>query len=201
VQLVVQAGAIGWDGEVLVLDIGTPVRVTEVAERLASQAQRPIDIVFTGLRPGEKLHEVLTSDTEEGTTRGHPHPGAHRGDPRGGPAVGRPRGGGCPAARPVHLRPPGQFRAAQARVDRGAASVSAETSAPDKVVVVGQGYVGPPVAMRAVEVGFDVRQPQGGVPEGCPPGEGKQLSVPRLRPAPTERWSLASPKAAHGEEK
>lgn len=71
VALTIQAGAIGWDGEVLVLDMGSPVRITDVAERLASQAERPIDIVYTGLRPGEKLHEVLVSGGEVGITREH----------------------------------------------------------------------------------------------------------------------------------
>jgi FlaA1/EpsC-like NDP-sugar epimerase len=65
VQLVIQAGAIGRPGEALVLDMGEPVRIAEVARLLASRAPRPIDIVFTGLRPGEKLHEDLLADGEE----------------------------------------------------------------------------------------------------------------------------------------
>ncbi len=59
VQLVVQAGAIGQSGEVLVLDMGSPARIAEVAASLAERSERPIQIVFTGLRPGEKLHEAL----------------------------------------------------------------------------------------------------------------------------------------------
>jgi len=59
VQLVVQAGAVGNDGEALVLDMGDPVRIDDVARRLAAQADRPIDVVYTGLRRGEKLHEQL----------------------------------------------------------------------------------------------------------------------------------------------
>jgi FlaA1/EpsC-like NDP-sugar epimerase len=59
VQLVIQAGAVGSDGEVLVLDMGKPVRISEVAERLASEAPGGVEIVYTGLRPGEKLHETL----------------------------------------------------------------------------------------------------------------------------------------------
>ncbi len=59
VQLVVQAGALGDPGEVLVLDMGEPVRIAEVARRLAAISDRPIGIEFTGLRPGEKLHEEL----------------------------------------------------------------------------------------------------------------------------------------------
>lgn len=59
VQLVIQAGAIGDDGEVLILDMGAPVKIADVARRLAAQSARPIKIVYTGLRPGEKLHEDL----------------------------------------------------------------------------------------------------------------------------------------------
>ena len=59
VQLVIQAGAVGRSGEVLVLDMGNPVRINEVAERLASEATETVEIVYTGLRPGEKLHESL----------------------------------------------------------------------------------------------------------------------------------------------
>lgn len=59
VQLVIQAGAIGRSGEVLVLDMGQPVRIYDVARRLAAQAETHVAIVFTGLRHGEKLHEEL----------------------------------------------------------------------------------------------------------------------------------------------
>ncbi len=64
VQLVIQAGAVGSDGEALVLDMGDPVRIDDVARRLAAQADRPIDIVYTGLRRGEKLHEQLLGADE-----------------------------------------------------------------------------------------------------------------------------------------
>lgn len=59
VQLVVQAGAIGSPGEVLVLDMGDPVKIADVAGVLAARSERPISIDYTGLRPGEKMHEVL----------------------------------------------------------------------------------------------------------------------------------------------
>ena len=72
VQLVIQAGAVGSDGEVLVLDMGKPVRIAEVAERMVRASGRPIDIVYTGLRPGEKLHEQLFDDGEDGLRRAHP---------------------------------------------------------------------------------------------------------------------------------
>ena len=72
VQLVVQAGAIGESGEVLVLDMGIPVRIAEVAKRLADEADSSIKIVFTGLRPGEKLHEVLLGNDEADVRPKHP---------------------------------------------------------------------------------------------------------------------------------
>ena len=72
VQLVIQAGAIGRDGEALVLDMGEPVRIADVARRLADQADRPIEIVYTGLRPGEKLHEVLQGSDEDPQPSAHP---------------------------------------------------------------------------------------------------------------------------------
>ncbi len=59
VRLVIQAGAIGDPGEALVLDMGEPVRIADVARRLVAQAHPPVHIQYTGLRPGEKLHEVL----------------------------------------------------------------------------------------------------------------------------------------------
>ena len=64
VQLVIQAGAIGSPGEVLVLDMGDPVRIADVAALLAARAERNVAIDFTGLRPGEKLHEVLLGEGE-----------------------------------------------------------------------------------------------------------------------------------------
>ena len=44
------------------LDMGEPVRIVDVAQRLIAQSGKRIEIVFTGLRPGEKLHEVLLGD-------------------------------------------------------------------------------------------------------------------------------------------
>jgi len=72
VQLVVQAGAVGRTGEVLVLDMGSPVRITDVAERLVAESPRPIRIVFTGLRPGEKLNEDLFGSEEVVVRSAHP---------------------------------------------------------------------------------------------------------------------------------
>lgn len=72
VELVIQAGAIGRDGEALVLDMGAPVRIADVASQLASKSPRPIEITFTGLRPGEKLHEVLLGAEEPDDRPVHP---------------------------------------------------------------------------------------------------------------------------------
>ena len=66
VQLVIQAGAVGRDGEALILDMGDAVRIADVARRLVAQAPRSVPIVYTGLRPGEKLHEVLFGPGEAG---------------------------------------------------------------------------------------------------------------------------------------
>ena len=71
-ELVLQAGAIGQPGDVLVLDMGEPVRIVDVARRLISESQRDIAIQYTGLRQGEKLHEVLLSGNERGTPSEHP---------------------------------------------------------------------------------------------------------------------------------
>lgn len=71
-ELVLQAGAIGEPGDVMVLDMGEPVRILDVAERLIEVSDRPnIRIDVTGLRPGEKLHEVLLSDAEQGQPSAH----------------------------------------------------------------------------------------------------------------------------------
>jgi FlaA1/EpsC-like NDP-sugar epimerase len=72
VQLVIQAGAVGRDGEALVLDMGEPVRIDDVAKRLIAESDRPIEIVYTGLRDGEKLHEVLFGADEVGSSPSHP---------------------------------------------------------------------------------------------------------------------------------
>jgi FlaA1/EpsC-like NDP-sugar epimerase len=72
VQLVVQAGAIGDDGEALVLDMGTPVRIADLAAQLIELDGRPVEIRFTGLRPGEKLHEDLFGSEEQDERPRHP---------------------------------------------------------------------------------------------------------------------------------
>ncbi len=72
VQLVIQAAAIGRGGEVLVLDMGEPVRIVDVAQQLIEMADADVDIVFTGMRPGEKLHEQLLGEEETGVRPFHP---------------------------------------------------------------------------------------------------------------------------------
>jgi FlaA1/EpsC-like NDP-sugar epimerase len=69
---VIDAGAVGSSGEVLVLDMGEPVKIADVANRLANEVDPPVDVVFTGLRPGEKLHEVLLSLGEDADRPHHP---------------------------------------------------------------------------------------------------------------------------------
>jgi len=71
VQLVIQAGAIGHPGDVLILDMGEQVNIAEVARRLIGAGGRDIPIIFTGLRQGEKLHERLVGRDE--VVRPAPH--------------------------------------------------------------------------------------------------------------------------------
>jgi len=77
VELVLQAGALGSGGDALVLDMGEPVRIADVAERLATRAAaksggRKVEIVYTGLGVGEKLHEALFSMGETDDRPHHP---------------------------------------------------------------------------------------------------------------------------------
>ena len=80
-QLVLQAGSMGRDGEVFVLDMGEPVKIADLArkmihlmglvEKTPDQPEGDIEVVFTGLRPGEKLfEELLVGDDPQGTS--HP---------------------------------------------------------------------------------------------------------------------------------
>lgn len=80
-QLVLQAGSMGRDGEVFVLDMGEPVKIADLArkmihlmglvEKTPEQPEGDIEVVFTGLRPGEKLfEELLIGDDPQGTS--HP---------------------------------------------------------------------------------------------------------------------------------
>jgi len=72
VQLVLQASVIGHGGEALVLDMGEQVRIADIARRLAAGTAREIDIIYTGLRPGEKLAEDLLGRGEPDERPHHP---------------------------------------------------------------------------------------------------------------------------------
>jgi FlaA1/EpsC-like NDP-sugar epimerase len=76
VQLVVQAGAIGERGQVYVLDMGEPVRILDLAEKMIrlSGKEPGVDVAieFIGPAPGEKLHEVLVGDGETVSSSTHP---------------------------------------------------------------------------------------------------------------------------------
>jgi FlaA1/EpsC-like NDP-sugar epimerase len=66
-RLVLQAAALGDSGQVMVLDMGEPVRIVDLARdliRLSGHTLDEVPIVFSGLRPGEKLYEELLADTE-----------------------------------------------------------------------------------------------------------------------------------------
>jgi FlaA1/EpsC-like NDP-sugar epimerase len=79
VQLILQAGAMGEGGDVFVLDMGDPVRISDMARNMirlsgrtvrdASNPNGEIEIVFTGMRPGEKLYEELVIGAELMPTR------------------------------------------------------------------------------------------------------------------------------------
>lgn len=74
-QLVMQAGLMSQGGEIFVMDMGEPIKITDLARemiRLSGFDEDEIKIVFTGLRPGEKLYEELLADGEH--TLPTPHP-------------------------------------------------------------------------------------------------------------------------------
>lgn len=71
-QLVIQSGALGRGGEVMVLEMGTPVKILDVANRMIAESGKSVEVQFTGLRQGEKMHEVLLNPAEKGLKREHP---------------------------------------------------------------------------------------------------------------------------------
>ncbi|MFL9865260.1 nucleoside-diphosphate sugar epimerase/dehydratase [Paraburkholderia fungorum] len=85
-QLVLQASSMGRGGEIFILDMGEPVKIVDLARdliRLYGFNEEHIRIVFTGLRPGEKLYEELLADDE--TTTLTPHPKLRTAQARGVP--------------------------------------------------------------------------------------------------------------------
>ncbi len=74
-QLVIQAGAMGKGGEVFVLDMGEQIPILELARNMIKlsglEPEKDIPIEFTGIRPGEKLHEKLLWDYEESSPTEH----------------------------------------------------------------------------------------------------------------------------------
>ena len=67
-QLILQAGFLGDDGSIYILEMGTPVKIADMARDLirlsGKDPDRDIEIEFTGLRPGEKLYEELITEGE-----------------------------------------------------------------------------------------------------------------------------------------
>ncbi len=76
VSLVVQAGAIGGQGQLFVLDMGDPVPIVDLARNMirlsGKEPERDVAIEFVGVRPGEKLHEELWGEAETVTPTEHP---------------------------------------------------------------------------------------------------------------------------------
>ncbi|MBL8969853.1 MAG: polysaccharide biosynthesis protein, partial [Myxococcales bacterium] len=74
-QLVLQAGALQAGGEIYVLDMGEPVKIVDLARQMIAQCGlKPddVEIVFTGMRPGEKMYEELSTDEEVLARTRHP---------------------------------------------------------------------------------------------------------------------------------
>jgi FlaA1/EpsC-like NDP-sugar epimerase len=75
VQLVLQSSVLGKGGEVFMLDMGEPVKIVDLARDLIElsglEVGHDIDIVYTGVRPGEKLYEELFIDGETYEATGH----------------------------------------------------------------------------------------------------------------------------------
>ena len=75
VQLIMQAGAMGKGGEIFILDMGEPVKILDLAQDMITlsglEPEKDIKIIYTGLRPGEKLYEELLTDGEEITSTLH----------------------------------------------------------------------------------------------------------------------------------
>ncbi len=75
-QLVLEAGAMGQGGEIFIFDMGQPVRIADLAHKMIAlsglELNQDIDLVYTGLRPGEKLYEELLNNEENTSPTHHP---------------------------------------------------------------------------------------------------------------------------------
>jgi FlaA1/EpsC-like NDP-sugar epimerase len=75
-RLVIQAGAMSKNGEVFLLDMGSPVRIRDLALQMIELSglipEKDIPLQFTGLRPGEKLYEELLIDPAQSKPTKHP---------------------------------------------------------------------------------------------------------------------------------
>ena len=72
-RLVLQAGTMGHGGEIFVFDMGKPVRIADLAQRMIDLSRaKGVEIKYTGLRDGEKLYEEVLSDKEQTITTSHP---------------------------------------------------------------------------------------------------------------------------------
>ena len=74
VQLVLQAGAFGEGGEIFILDMGEPVKIADLARdmiRLSGLGEEEIEVIYSGIRPGEKLFEELAINADELDTTRH----------------------------------------------------------------------------------------------------------------------------------
>ena len=71
-QLVLEAGMMGNGGEILVFDMGKPIKISHLAKKMIAFSGKNIDIHFVGLRPGEKLYEELLHDKETTLPTHHP---------------------------------------------------------------------------------------------------------------------------------
>src|SRR5699024_5231216 len=75
-QLVLEAGAMGKGGEIFIFDMGKSIKIVDLAKKMVKLSGltlgRDIQIVFTGLRPGEKIKEELLNDSENTIATHHP---------------------------------------------------------------------------------------------------------------------------------